>query len=137
MLTCSQKLAQIVIKGQNPYLNTDCDNLYNFNPEKETFNNTEDMRIKYFANQAREAVKGNQRAKTARLTKIIKLKIIIKNLFTDLSDYKVIKKPKYALETKTKTAIKPRSVIGIKTPLNTISIILQNKKESNQENLNK
>jgi len=65
------------------------------------------------------------------LTKIIKLYIIIKNLFTNLSNYKVIKKPKYILETETETAIKLRLVIGIKTPLDIISIILQDRRESN------
>ena len=65
------------------------------------------------------------------MTKIIKLYIIIKNLFTNLSNYKVIKKPKYILETETETAIKLRLVIGIKTPLDIISIILQDRRESN------
>ena len=54
----------------------------------------------------------------------MKLQIIIKNLFTDLSNYEVIEKPKYVLEAKTETIIKPRSVMGIKTPLDIISIVL-------------
>ena len=74
--------------------------------------------------QAKTAAQNNQSAKTARLTKVIKPQIIIKNLFTDLSNYKVIKKPKYTLKTETETAIKPRLVMGIKTPLDTISIAL-------------
>jgi len=71
------------------------------------------------------------------LTKVIKPWIIIKNLFTDLSNYKIIKKPKYALKTKTETATEPGSVIGIKTLLDTISIALQNRRESNQEGSSK
>jgi len=71
------------------------------------------------------------------LTKVIKLRIIIKNLFINLSNYKIIKEPKYILETKTETTIKPGSVIGIKTLLDTISIALQNKKKSNQKGLSK
>ena len=53
------------------------------------------------------------------------------NLFVDQSDYKVIKELKYTLETETETATKPKSVISIKTPLNIISIALQNRKERN------
>ena len=65
------------------------------------------------------------------MTKVIKPKIIIKNPFTDLSNYKIIKESKYALEAETETAIEPRSVMGIETPLDTISIVSQNKRESN------
>ena len=43
----------------------------------------------------------------------------------------MLKRPKYILKAKTKTAIKSRLVIGIKTPLNTIFITLQNKRERN------
>ena len=59
MSTCSQKLAKIVIKGQNPYLNTDYNSLYNFNLEKETFSNTEDTKIKNYALQARHIIKSD------------------------------------------------------------------------------
>jgi len=52
-------------------------------------------------------------------------------LFIDLSNYKIIKKPKYILKIKIKTAIEPKLVIGIKTLLNIISIILQNGKKRN------
>jgi len=113
------------------------DSLYDFNPKKETFSNTKDIRIKYFATQAKKAAKGNQRAKTVRLTKITNPKIIINNLFTDLSNYKAIKKPKYILKTETETTTELRSVMGIKTPLNTISITLQDRRERNQESLSK
>jgi len=58
------------------------------------------------------------------LIKIVKLKIIIKNLFIDLSNYEIIKEPEYALKTKTETVIKPKSVIGIEILLDIISIIL-------------
>ena len=71
------------------------------------------------------------------MIKIIKLKVIIKNLFTDLGDYKIIKKSKYILETEIETVIKPRLVMGIKTLLDTISITLQNKRESNQKGSSK
>jgi len=71
------------------------------------------------------------------LTKVIKLRIIIKNLFTDLSNYKIIKKPKYALKTETETTTEPKLVIRIETPLDTISIALQNRRKSNQKGLSK
>jgi len=67
----------------------------------------------------------------------MKLQIIMKNLFTDLSNYKVIKEPKYILEAKTKTTTEPGSVMGIETLLDIISIILQDGRESNQEDLSK
>ena len=67
----------------------------------------------------------------------MKPKIIIKNLFTDLSNYEVIKALKYVLETETETNTKPRLVIKIETLLNTISIALQDRRESNQEGLSK
>ena len=65
------------------------------------------------------------------MIKVIKLKIIIKNLFTDLGNYKIIKEPKYILETKTKTTTELKLIVGIKTLLDTISITLQDKRESN------
>ena len=83
MSTCSQKSAQIVIKGQNPYLNTSYNNLYNYNPEKETFSNTKDIQIKYFAEKARKAAKSNQRTKSVPKFKITKPKIPEVNLFVD------------------------------------------------------
>jgi len=105
--------------------------LYNFDLKEETFSNIEDAWIKYFATQAKETAKSNQKAKTAKLIKVIKLKVIIKNLFIDLGNYKIIKELKYTLEAETETAIKPGLVVGIKTLLNTMSIILQDKRESN------
>jgi len=65
------------------------------------------------------------------LTKVVKLQIIIKNLFTDLNNYEIIKEPKYILEIKTETATEPESVMGIKTLLNIMSIALQDGRESN------
>jgi len=58
-------------------------------------------------------------------------------LFTDLGNYKIIKEPKYALKTETETATELRLVVGIETPLDIISIALQNGRESNQEGLSK
>ena len=54
----------------------------------------------------------------------MKLKIIIKNLFTDLRNYKIIKEPKYVLKAKTETTTKPKSVMGIETSLDIIFIAL-------------
>jgi len=61
----------------------------------------------------------------------------MKNLFTNSSDYKIIKEPKYILETKTETATELGLVIGVETPLDTMSIILQDRRESNQEGLSR
>jgi len=61
----------------------------------------------------------------------------MKNPFTDLSNYKIIKEPEYTSEAETETTTKPRLVMGIETPLDTISITLQNKRESNQEDSSK
>jgi len=83
MSTCSQKLAQIVMKGQNPYLNTDYNSLYNYNPEEETFNNIEDTWIRYFAEKARRAVKSNIRTKSVPKIEIIKPEIPETNLFVN------------------------------------------------------
>ena len=44
---------------------------------------------------------------------------------------RLLKKLKYALKTKTETTIEPRLVMGIKTPLDTMFIALQNGRESN------
>jgi len=65
------------------------------------------------------------------LTLVIKLKIIIKDLFTDLRNYKIVIVPEYALEAETKTPIKLELVIGIETPLDTMFITLQNEREKN------
>ena len=59
------------------------------------------------------------------------------NLFIDQSNYEVIKEPKYTLKIETKTTTEPRSVIGIETPLNTMSITLQDRKERNQNGSSK
>ena len=108
----------------NPYLNTSYNSFYNYNPEEETFSNTENTQIKYFAEKARRAVKSNIRIKSVPKIKITKLKILETNLFIDQSDYKVIEELKYTLKTETETALKPESVMGIETPLDTMSIIL-------------
>jgi len=69
-------------------------------------------------------VQSNQSAKIAKLTKVIKPQIIMENLFTDLSNYKIIKELKYTLKTETETTTEPRSVVGVETLLGTISIAL-------------
>ena len=56
----------------NPYLNTDYNSLYNFNPEEESFSNREDIKIRKYTEQARETS-----------AKIAKPKIIINNPFAD------------------------------------------------------
>jgi len=65
------------------------------------------------------------------LTQVIKPKIIIKNLFTDPSNYKIIKALKYTLKTKTETDTEPGLVMGIKTPLDIIFITLQDRRKKN------
>ena len=76
-------------------------------------------------------MQSNQKAKTAKLTKIVKPRVIMKNPFTDLSNYEVIKEPKYTLKVKTETTTKHRSVMGIETLLDITSIALQDRRESN------
>jgi len=46
-------------KSANPYLNTDYNSLYNFNPEKEIFSNTENTRIRSYAMQAKTVAQSN------------------------------------------------------------------------------
>ena len=65
------------------------------------------------------------------MTKVVKSKVIIKNLFTDLNNYKVITEPKYVLKAETETATEPGLVIRIKTPLDTMFITLQNRRKRN------
>jgi len=83
MSTCSQKLAQIVIEGRNLYLNTSYNSFYNYNPEEETFSDTEDTWIKYFTEKAKRAVKSNQRTKRVPKIKITKPEIPEINLFVN------------------------------------------------------
>jgi len=83
MSTYSQKLAQIVMKGWNPYLNTDYNSLYNYNPEEETFSNTENTQIRYFTEKARRVVKSNIKTKSIPKIKIIKPEILEMNPFVD------------------------------------------------------
>ena len=63
--------------------------------------------------------------------------MIMKNLFTNLSNYEVVAAFKYILKAKTETATEPRSVMGIETPLDTMSIILQDRREKNQKSSSK
>jgi len=83
MSTCSQKLAQIVIKGQNPYLNTDYNSLYDYNLEKETFSNTENTQIRYFTEKAKRVAKSNTRTKSIPKIKITKPEISETNPFVN------------------------------------------------------
>ena len=68
---------------KNLYLNTDYSNLYNFNPEKETFSNTENTQIRYFAEKARRAAKSNIKTKSVPKIEITKPEILEINLFVD------------------------------------------------------
>ena len=83
MSTCSQKLAKIVMQRQNPYLNTDYNSLYNYDPEEETFSNTKDTQIRYFTEKAKRAVKSNIKTKNIPEIKIIKPEIPEMNLFVN------------------------------------------------------
>ena len=76
-------------------------------------------------------MQSNQKTKRIPKIKVTKTKIPEMNLFVDQSNYKVLKGSKYILETETEIATKSKSVMGIKTPLNTMSITLQDKRERN------
>ena len=116
-----EELGQTDLKGIMDLFSQQSNNsLYDFNPEEKTFSNIKNARVIKYTKQVKEAT-----------AKIAKLRIIMNDLFTDQSDYKVIKEPKYTLEAETETATKPRLVMGIETPLNIMSIALQNKRESN------
>ena len=67
----------------NLYLNTDYKSLYNFNPEEETFSNTKDTQIKYFAEKAKRTVKSNTRTKSVPEVEITKPEIPEINLFVN------------------------------------------------------
>ena len=110
-------------KTANPYFSTDYNNLYNFNPEEETFSNTKDIKIRKYTKQAKKA-----------LAKIAKPKIIINNPFIDQSNYELLDKLEYTLEAETETATESESVMGIKTPLDMISIISQNGRKESKQN---
>jgi len=68
-------------KTANPYLSTSYNSFYNYNPEEETFSNTENTQIRYFAEKARRAVKSNVRTKSIPKIEITKPKIPEMNLF--------------------------------------------------------
>ena len=82
-------------------------------------------------------MQGNQKIKNVSKVEVTKAEILDMNLFVNQSNYKVIKEPEYALKAKTKTVTKPRSVMGIETPLDTMSIALQDGRESNQKGSSK
>jgi len=67
----------------NPYLNTDYNSLYDYNPEEETFSDTKDTQIKYFAEKARRVAKSNIKTKSVPRIEITKLEILEMNLFVD------------------------------------------------------
>ena len=70
-------------KTANPYLNTDYNSLYNYNPEEEIFSNTKDTQIKYFTEKAKRAVTSNIRIKSVLKIKITKPEIPETNLFVN------------------------------------------------------
>jgi len=71
------------MKEQNPYLYTSYNSLYEFNPEEETFSDTEDAQIRYFAEKARRAAKSNTRTKSIPKVEITKPEIPETNPFVD------------------------------------------------------
>ena len=56
---------------------------------------------------------------------VIKEEISETDPFVDQSNYKIIEKFKYTLEIKTETTTEPELIMGIETPLDTMSITLQ------------
>jgi len=137
MSTCSQKLAKLIMQRKNPYLNTNYNSFYNFDLKEKTFNNTKYVKIKSYIVQAKPIVQNNQKTKSVPRVKIIKAKIPKADPFVDQGNYKVLKEPKYTSEAETETATKSRLIMGIETPLNTIFIALQDRKERNQDGLSK
>jgi len=67
----------------NSYLNTSYNGFYNYDPEEETFSNTKNAQIKYFAEKARRAAKSNIKTKSVLKIKITKLEIPETNLFVN------------------------------------------------------
>ena len=67
----------------NPYLSINYNSFYNYNPEEETFSNTEDTQIKYFTEKARRAAKSNIKTKSVPKIKITKPEISETNPFVD------------------------------------------------------
>ena len=59
------------------------------------------------------------------------------DLFVNQSNYKLLGEPEYTLKTETETAIESKLVMEIETLLNIISIASQNRRERNQNGLNK
>jgi len=67
----------------NPYLNTDYNSLYNYNPEEETFSNIENTQIRYFTEKAKKAVKSNMKTKSVLKIEITKPEIPETNPFVN------------------------------------------------------
>jgi len=68
---------------KNLYLNISYDSFYNYDPEEETFSNTENAWIRYFVEKARRAVKSNMRTKSVPRIEITKPEISEMNPFVD------------------------------------------------------
>jgi len=67
----------------NPYLSISYDSFYDYNPKEETFSNTEDTWIRYFAKKARRAAKSNMKTKSIPKIKITKPEISEINPFVN------------------------------------------------------
>jgi len=67
----------------NLYLNISYNSFYNYNPEEETFSNTENTQIRYFTEKARRVIKSNIRIKSVLRIKITKPEIPKTNLFVN------------------------------------------------------
>jgi len=67
----------------NPYLSTSYNSFYDYNPEEETFSNTEDTQIRYFTEKARRVTKSNTRTKSVSKIEITKPEIPETNPFVN------------------------------------------------------
>jgi len=67
----------------NPYLSISYNSFYNYNPEEETFSNTKDTQIRYFAEKAKRAAKNNIRTRSVLKIKITKPEIPETNPFVN------------------------------------------------------
>ena len=67
----------------NPYLSISYNSFYNYDPEKETFSNTENIQIRYFTEKAKRVAKSNMRTKNVPKIEIIKPEISEINPFVD------------------------------------------------------
>src|SRR6266566_7697322 len=109
MLIYNQRSVEIVMgRLTSPFLDPKYDNnLYSW--DQETSSDEEIAKVDAFAGRVKTTISGAQR----------------------------IKIPEVIREVKTKSAIETKSVIGIKTPLDTITITSQYRREDNQESHSK